>query len=1642
MNKLVESVLKYLDSNPIKKSAPEREMFLTFIKAFYSGSQRSDFENYTPEELRNLALCSFELFLNKKPELKLQVFNYESRQEGTYAVLDIINNDMPFLVDSAVGQVRLAGFEIKNIIHPTYLTVRAKNGDLEKILDDTKLTGNNDRSASRSDGNHNKPRESVIQIHLTSSIFESELEPLKNRLAKIFDAVEVVVTDWKKMVGVAHAAASNIAYAKLNQKSNIGSPREAQDFVQWLLDGNFIFLGVKEFEVKNGKINEKNSEGLGVFRVKHEELVPQITNFTAEEVAETIKNPYVIDILKSRYKSQVHRVVNAERIWIQKFSSTGEIIGEYRFIGMFTSSAYSSSVISIPLIRNKISAVVEQSGFLKDSHDYKNLYSVLESYPKDELFQINVADLLRISCGIVAICGRMQVRLFVRKDKLNRFVSCLVFMPRQRIHSELINKVGKHLAEIFEGEVADCFIQALDTELARVHLIIRTEHLIEKVNIREIEHQLGEMVMVWSDRLKEALISKFDSKLGNKGVIELYNKYKSAFLISYISRFSLSSVTEDIAKIEQCLATNSVTFNLYQASPAKIKSLKNSVDAEKRKIGQALGTEEEVIELKIYSPNKKLTLSEVMPILESFGFSVIEEHTYVALESVWIHYFNLSSAKGMTISFSPKLKTDFESAIELIWKGITKIGFLNRLTISAGLNWKQVYLLRGYMRYIYQIGFRYDQRYISDVLVKYTEITKLLITLFETKFNPSLKADQSKIEQVIAQINSELTGVKDILEDSTIRKFLSSINATLRTNYYQTSGSPSDSTDVEFSNFKGYVSFKFDCQKIPNLPLPIPYAEIFVYNGDMEGTHLRGGRVARGGLRWSDRQEDFRTEVLGLMKAQMAKNTVIVPVGSKGGFVIKTDTSSLTKDQFQAEGIKHYKTLLRGLLDLTDNVIDGKIVPPKNTVAYDQPDPYLVVAADKGTASFSDIANSISAEYNFWLGDAFASGGSAGYDHKKMAITSRGAFISVARHFRELGIDIYNQDFTCVGIGDMSGDVFGNGMLLAKHTKLIAAFNHLHIFIDPNPDIKKAYDERKRLFDLPRSNWTDYDQSKISKGGGVFERSAKSITLSPEAKKALSIEGSAHTPDEIIKAILKAPVDLLWNGGIGTYLKAIDESNEDVGDRANNEVRLNGSEIRAKVVGEGGNLGCTQKGRIEYALTGGPVGTGGKINTDAIDNSAGVDCSDHEVNIKIALSRPVQKGKLTLPERNKILKEMTEEVADLVLVDNRLQTQAVSIIAYSGYKNLIYQSRFLDKLEKSGLLNRKIEFLPSSKEIQKRIVEKVGITRPEASVMLAYAKMEIYNGLLSSNLIDDEYFTHDLFAYFPQTMQKKFADEIKHHQLRREIIATEITNLLVNKTSLTLVNQLAQDTGFTIAEAVKSLIIAIDALKVREIWDEIEELDGKVAPEIQIRSFLKIADLLETTAVWLLNHERGSEIGSTVKKFQKIVDQLKVTLPKTLKKETHQEKLTLYGNEIGQELASKIVLLDLTTSAFDVAQISTDSGLKVDAAAEIYLALDDLFSFKWIKNKINVLGHTNYWQKMSAHALLEELRSEQTKLATKIAHLCHSSNCKEADALVEAFIDLNKPEIDKINSFIAELKTQPDLDLSMFIVTLGRFRSL
>ncbi len=1262
----------------IKKRLPNDQIPLleAFAKRYFATSPIADLNSRSIDDLLGGLLSHWNFIYQRKPgESKVRVFNPTLENDGwqsKHTIVEVSHDDIPFLVDSIRMEINRNDFQIHFAIHFGGLRVkRNKDNQIIEILPAGAIEPGS-------------TTEAPIYFEIDRQTDAETMELLRANIERILIDVRVAVVDWHKMI-----ERSKESLAELEQNPPPLDPQEiseSKDFLHWLINNNFTFLGCRDYKLIG---NEKNralqiipGSGMGVLRDDSQSTSFRSYADMPPQARKLALSKNILIIAKTNTKSTVHRATYTDYIGVKRFNEKGELIGERRFVGLYTSVAYHSSPRHIPFLRHKVAKIMQELKFPPDSHSGKEVVHILETLPRDDLFQATQEELLNLTVSILQLQERKQIRLFIRKDSYDRYYSCLVYVPREIFNTELCLAFQEVLMYALEGIESSFTNYFSDSVLARIHYIIRVNPKSQlEFNVADLEQKLVAVSRSWADELKTQLITRYGEAQG----LKYFSKYAKAFPASYTEYYLPCAAIDDINKIENLSQHSQLQMLFYQAG-------------------------DHALRLKLFHTEHTIALSDILPTLENMGMRVIGERPHEIIFKdgavVWINDFDMLHKKNQIIDIDA-IRDNFQDAFVNIWfKNAEDDGF-NRLVISAGLSWHEVAVLRGYIKYLRQTGFNFSQEYIEQALTNHAEISKNLIELFKLRFSPEYSTDQRPdTKDLITEIEAELESVTSLDEDRILRRLLEIILATLRTNYFQ---------KTTEGQSKSYISFKFDPAAISDLPLPRPMFEIFVYSPRVEGVHLRGGKVARGGIRWSDRREDFRTEVLGLMKAQQVKNSVIVPVGAKGGFFPKQLPTAGDRDATMQEVIFCYSTFIRGLLDVTDNIIDGKIIPPQNVVRYDEDDSYLVVAADKGTATFSDIANGISKEYQFWLDDAFASGGSAGYDHKKMGITARGAWESVKRHFRELHLDPEN-DFTVIGIGDMAGDVFGNGMLMSKHIKLIGAFNHQHIFLDPNPDAEKSYEERKRLFDLPRSAWSDYDSKLISTGGGVFNRSAKSIKLSPEIKQALNVKEDNMVPNDLIRAMLKAPIDLLWNGGIGTFVKATFETHADAGDRTNDAIRIDGNELNARMVGEGGNLGFTQQGRVEYSLN------GGIMYTDFIDNSAGVDCSDHEVNIKILLNKMVSDGEMTLEERDKLLVTMTDEVARLVLQDNYEQTQILSLEASVAATTTDMFRRYMNDLEKLGRLNRKLEFLPNEKTLLERKTNQQGLTRPEIAVLLPIVK--------------------------------------------------------------------------------------------------------------------------------------------------------------------------------------------------------------------------------------------------------------------------------------------------------------------------------
>ncbi len=1561
----------------------------SFIQQFYDKMPVSDLEHFEPKQAVALAASAFQFFETRTPHApKIRIFTPNKKDHGydaKYLVIELINDDMPFLVDSLSAEITRQGFIIRETVHPIFPVDRDKKGKLQKL-------GQADQKKTA--------HESLIHFELSALPDNVTAEQLKADLTDILQNIAATVEDWQPIMAKAMESITSIrANTGLFSEESI---KETEDFMRWLINRNFVFMGYAEYDFFDAKGQEKlkavEGSKLGILKLSGDTTFRGLESLSPA-LRHLVLTPQLVEITKSNRRSPVHRPVPMDTIGLKRFDKKGNVVGEARFLGLFTSNVYYQSAEHIPLLRQKIANVMKRSDFDLAGHNGKALKAIYEFFPRDEVFQMSEDELLETGMGILVLEAKPAVRVFLRNDAFERFVSAMVFVPRERFSTDLRHQIQDIIEKAIGGTTSSFATQIAEAPLARLHLIIKTtQGEIPQTDVGVIEHEIARRAYLWSDLLYVEL-QKHHSETRTE---TLQRQYADAFPRGYISRYDTGAAVYDISKIEQAIESQSLALELFQdkhEDPA-------------------------FLHLKIYNPNEEIALSDILPLLENSGFRAIEEHPFLITpqggNNVWVRDFKLQAPKDLTTDLAT-VKPLLEQALLKIWRREMENDRFNALILKAGLNWREVVVLRAYAKYLKQIGFTYEQASIEQAMNQQPAIAQNLVALFYARFSPATKNRDEAQTTIRATIDQQLAHVSNVVEDRILRRYVEVIMATLRTNAFQTQA---DGTH------KPVLSLKLNSAIVPDLPLPRPYAEISVYGTRVEGIHLRGGKVARGGLRWSDRHEDFRTEVLGLMKAQMVKNSVIVPVGSKGGFVVKQPPAG-GRDAYMEEGIACYKMYLQGLLDITDNIVNGKVTPPLQVVRHDDNDPYLVVAADKGTATFSDIANSVSAAYGFWLGDAFASGGSVGYDHKKMAITARGGWVSVTRHFAEMGVDILKEEFTVVGIGDMAGDVFGNGMILSENIHLIAAFNHMHIVLDPTPNAKASFKERERLFNLPRSTWKDYNASLLSKGGAIFERSAKTITISKEAQTALGATKATFTPDELIRTILTAPVDLLWNGGIGTYVKAEEETHEQVGDRTNNSLRINGKELRCKIVGEGGNLGFTQKGRIEYARL------GGRINTDAIDNSAGVDCSDHEVNIKIAFAGEIASGKLTMAKRDKLLTSMTEDVAHLVLKDNILQTQALTIAQQQGVVLLESQARLIHTLERTGLLDRTIEFLPTDKQLLDLKVAKKGLTRPELAVLLAYSKMVLYKELLETTLPDEAYYTRDLNRYFPKLMQQDFSGAIARHPLKREIIATVVTNSIVNRAGITFFFDIAEDLGVSVRDIASAYTLARDVFSLRDAWKQIE-LSTHVNVATQVEMFASIANFLEASTRWILRNlplpldieTAANEIMPGVAEIEKNASKLH---SETTRQASQKVFTALKDQGVAPALAEKIASLEMLASAFDIIAIAHRTNLPVTQVGKTYFELGARVKMSWLRLCASHIATASHWERLAVQSLIGDLYDEQRRITIDVI---------ETTKDITAWEQANAPDLTRYDRFVEDLGTGETPDIPKLMVALRHVRSL
>jgi glutamate dehydrogenase len=1590
--RIAERIEKIVEYGRQTAKGDQQQLVEAFTRQYFARVPHSDLIAHEIIDLHGAAMAHLHYGRKRAPG-KALVHAYNPRfdkhgWQSTHTVLEIVADDTPFLVDSVAMQINSCGFTTHLTIHPIMRVVRNAKGVVKELVDVVSDQGQ---------------RESFMQFQLDRQTDPETLKRLESSVRGTLEDVYLATGDW----GAMRQSIVDI----MSELENEPPPRDAKElaevieFCRWIEDGHFTFLGYCRYEMDESQqalvVVDTSICGLLKQQQRREQLVSG--DLIPMEVQAYENTSELLIVAKANTRSTVHRSGYLDFIGLKRLDANGKLLGIHCIFGLFTSAAYRRGTRDIPMLRHKVARIIKASGLIRASHEGKALDNILESYPRDELVQASDNELLATAMSILELQERQRIRLFQRRDSFGRYHACLVYVPREKYSRELRLAIQDILVETLEGESVEFdTLFSSESVLARIYYVIHTTPDSQpRISVDEIERRLVEAARSWQDQLRTALFEQFGEERGNV----LFDRYGDAFPASYREDFSARTCAYDIQQIEQLAIDGGIGMHLYTP----------------------LADADETIRFKLFSTGGAMSLSEVLPVIENMGVKVGGERPYAiapaGLGEHWIHEFDLRY-DGKDAIDTERVAQIFQDAFARVWYGEAENDGFNRLVLGAGLNWRDTVMLRAYCKFLLQLRVPFSQDYMIESLVYNSHITRLLTELFHLRLDPARQSGNAdRAATLTSSIEKALEDVENLDQDRILRCYLEVIQATLRCNFFQPN---------EQDEHKSYLSFKFDPSRISRMPLPKPKYEIFVYSPRVEAVHLRGGSVARGGLRWSDRREDFRTEVLGLVKAQMVKNAVIVPVGSKGGFVCKRLPNS-DREAIMNEVVDCYKTFMSGMLDITDNLVSGEIVPPLEVVRYDGDDPYLVIAADKGTATFSDIANGVADDYGFWLGDAYASGGSVGYDHKKMGITARGAWESVKRHFRELGVNVQTTDFSVVGIGDMGGDVFGNGMLLSRHIKLVAAFNHMHVFLDPDPDPEKSFVERERLFNLPRSSWEDYDTKLISAGGGVFSRRAKSIALSEQAKQSLGIKDDALPPNELIHLILQAKVDLVWNGGIGTYVKASSETHEQVSDRANDPLRVNGAELRCKVFGEGGNLGVTQLGRIEFAEN------GGRMYTDSIDNSAGVDCSDHEVNIKILLNAIVANGDMTSKQRNRLLADMTDEVGDLVLRDNYAQTQAISIVAEEAPKLLDEHARFMRAMEHEGALDRAIEYLPNDELLAERAAAQEGLTRPELAILLSYSKMKLYDRVLESEVPEAPFLASELESYFPAVLSEKFASQVHSHRLKREIIATQIINDLVNRLGPSFEFRISEETGATAADIVRAYAAARAVFDLPAIWETIESLDNTVSAHAQIDMMIIVRGLLERAILWLLRNRRGGEaIGAIIDSSRAGVQTLRASLPRPLDAESRLElrKRTrrLAGTGVPEELAARISQLVYLSSALDIVDVASRSKADVARVAGVYFELGARLELQWLREQVAYLTVRNNWHNLAKSALRHDLHNQQRILAAQA--MATGSGRKRSKDVVDQWMKESALEV------VNELKAGGQADFAMLSVALNEVRSL
>jgi glutamate dehydrogenase len=1584
----------------LKELIPENQQahFSVMVDEIFSHVAAEDLLSYQSDDLKGLMATLFREIQSSPANVSL-LFNpsvEEHSWQSSHTILILHHTDIRYLIDSIRNTLSHKKIKIHTLFHAYFSVERNQSGEIINI-------GPQDKKLSKKD-NH----ELLMYMEIDHHSDIDTLREFNKLINKTINDVQVVAEDYPKMLELIDKASTSLD--KHAQNINPETLTETKAFLDWIKNGHFTFLAYDEYKVVKKNIVSVPNTGVGLFRL-HDQPKTKLFEEMSNNQIEAANTNSPILFAKSGRLSTVHRAAYSDYIIIRKFNAQGEIIGGFRFMGLYKHNVYLNSAIDIPLIRQKIQSILDRSGIPENTYNYAELSHILGTFPRDELFQANAEHLLDVGLNVLYIQERRKVRLFLRESIDKKFISAIFYAPRDRLNSKLTEQVKTLISSYLDIESSTTSTWLSESTLARCRFVFKLKSPLEKpLDQYELEYKTIELARDWDQDLQAALSDFFGEEKG----VSLYQQYRDAFPAGYMDENNPRIAVADIDRMQTLSSSDNHPLGLS--------------------FYRAITPESNELKIKIYRRGEQLSLSDMIPVLENFGLQVIEEFPYPIEHETgtfWIYNFTVDFPFNRDIE-TEQFQQLLSDAFTAVWLNQTDNDAFNQLILKAGLNWRQINMLRAYSRYMKQIAFGFSQKFISSSLSGHTDIVKKLIAFFDCRFNPEKNRSEKTAIRLAEQLNTLFENVASLSEDRILRFFLQLMQATLRTNFFQ----------IQSNNDpKEYISLKLDPHQIKDIPLPRPKYEIFVYSPRVEGVHLRGGKVARGGLRWSDRTEDFRTEILGLVKAQQVKNAVIVPVGAKGGFIAKQLPAADDREAFLKEGIACYQFFIRGLLDITDNIIDGNLIKPKATVCYDDDDTYLVVAADKGTATFSDIANEISHEYRHWLGDAFASGGSNGYDHKKMGITARGAWVSVQRHFREMNIDVQKQSFSVVGIGDMSGDVFGNGMLLSEQIKLVGAFNHLHIFIDPNPEPLASFEERQRLFKLPRSSWEDYNQKLISKGGGIFSRSAKSIILTKEIKNLINTENNAVTPTELISLLLKADVDMLWNGGIGTYVKASSEHHSEVGDKTNDTLRINASELRCKVVGEGGNLGLTQKARIEYALL------GGSNFTDFIDNAGGVDCSDHEVNIKILLNQQVADGELTEKQRNRHLEKMTDSVAKLVLHNNYQQTQAIALAHLETVRRTEEYRSVIQSLESTGKLNRALEFLPDDETLSERKSQNMGLSQPELSILIAYTKADMKEALMHTDLGDSIYLEKYLESAFPAMLKQDFAQAIQDHPLRKEIIATQIANDMFNFMGISFVDRMYKSTGASHSDIAKAYVAAKEILSLSNIWQSIENLDHQIPSDLQYSLMLRSSRMVRRATRWIIqNHRTQLDISSIIDLYRQTIhgleSQLYSLLPIPLAEQWQIEKDFLVKKSIPDKLATTLASCDYLYDFLGIVAASHKLNKDINSVAMGFFTIAEKMDLDDFSRHLETkMPTTTHWQVMARESLRDDLEWQHRRLTENFLSHQHYQLENMSDN-IDQWLQQQELLVNRWKQLVIEINNHNDSDMAIFSIAVRELSNL